>query len=449
MREQRSSAAYRIAFTYSAVFALVILILGGAVYYAADAAFRSQQDASIAEESAELIRDYRLEGVGDVIEHITARERAGATDPFRYALITRDGRRIAGGLKTAAVGSGWRDITFLDPDEGPDPARALVTVLPGDETLIVAADSEAVERIDRIVLTLFAAAFAVFVVVAGVGALVLGGYLRRRIERISGTARAVAAGDLGRRVPIGPKGDEFDRLAGYLNAMLDRIQQLMDNLRQVSSDVAHDLRTPLGRLRSGLESAIDGPRDLEAQRAGLKEALHQSDALLSLFGGILRISEIEGGAIARGFGPVDLSALLHDLCESYTPAIADGGRSLDCRIGPGMELDGDPELIAQAIINLLDNAQRHTPPGTRIALSSRTGQHRLLIEVADDGPGVPSADRARIVHRFVRLDRSRTTPGHGLGLNLVSAIAALHDGALSIEDNRPGLRAIIALPATR
>ncbi|TPG14314.1 sensor histidine kinase [Sphingomonas oligophenolica] len=444
MADLRRSAAYRIAFTYSAVFALAITLLGAVVYFAADAAFRAQQDAALAEETRALVRSYREEGLPDLLETILARETGGRVDNFGYALFDAGHRRIAGSLALRRPARGWGNVEFVDPVEGVDAARALTTAIGDGRTLVVAIDTEALERIDGTILALFGAALVLVLLFGTGGALALGGYLQRRLARISGTAQAIVAGDLARRIPVGARGDEFDELARSLNAMLDRIAQLLDSLRQVSSDVAHDLRTPLARLRAEIEAALDGPH--AAQRGALEGALERSDELLSLFAAILRISEVEGGALARAFAPMDLSALANDLCDTYAPAVADGGRSLDCAIASGLTIHGDRELIAQAVINLLDNAQGHTPAGTSITVSLMAEGDMILLAVVDDGPGVAAKDRTRIVHRFVRLDSSRTRPGNGLGLNMVAAIAAVHRGTLSIDDDAPGLRATLRLP---
>jgi len=228
--------------------------------------------------------------------------------------------------------------------------------------------------------------------------------------------------------------------------MLDRIAHLLDNLRQVSGDVAHDLRTPLARLRNQLAETLDSGGDAAATRTALKRAIGQSDDLLALFAAILRISEVEGGALSKTFARVDLSDLVNDLCDSYAPAVSDGGRTLDCEIEPNIRLHGDWELIAQAVINLLDNAQHHTPPGTRIIVAADADEVWIRLSVADNGPGVAAEDRPRIARRFARLDSSRTTPGHGLGLNLVEVIAEAHGGTLLIDDNMPGLRVTMVLP---
>lgn len=448
MPKAGSSAAYRIAFTYSAAFALAISVLGIVVYFAADANFRAQLDSRIHDESVEVARAYHDRDLQDLHEAISRREAGALSKTYGYALFDRDhgGRRVWGSLHTPMPPAGFHDILFDDPREGPDGARALATDLPDGLRLVVALDPEELEQLEGMILGLFGGAFVLVVILGIVGALMLGGYLRRRLGRISGTAQAIVSGDLDRRVPVSSRRDEFDQLALALNAMLDRIAQLLDNLRQVSSDVAHDLRTPLARLRSRLEAALDGPRDPEAYRAGLKQALAQSDHLLALFAAILRISEVQAGALKRMFARVDVSELVTDLGESYMPAVADGGRTLRCTTVAALAVNGDRELLAQALINLLDNAQRHTPPGSTVDLTALASGDTVTLSVADDGPGVAIEDRARIVSRFARLDASRGTPGHGLGLNLVSAIAAAHDGMLLIEDNVPGLRVTMALP---
>ncbi|MEI6644316.1 MAG: HAMP domain-containing sensor histidine kinase [Novosphingobium sp.] len=441
-----ASAAYRVAFTYSAAFALAILLLGLAVYYAADADFRNQQDVGIAEESAGLFREYGEGGMPDLTSAVTERETMNPADGYHYAVFDAAGHRVAGSLPIPRPNVGARDIQLTDAKEGPEAVRALVSALPKGARLVVSIDSEAVERIDETILSLFGAAFVSVIALGIVGALLLGGYLRQRLARISGTAQAIMPGDLAGRIPVSARGDEFDQLAIALNAMLDRIEQLLENLRQVSSDVAHDLRTPLARLRNQIESALDGPGDPQSQRPALKRALAQSDDLLALFSAILRISEVESGALKRHFARVDVSELAGDLADSYMPAVLDGSRTLTASIMPGLVVQGDRELIAQAAINLLDNAQRHTPEGTAIAIEVTTIGKDIALAVTDTGPGVAAADRPLITRRFARLEASRTTPGHGLGLNLVAAIAAAHGGTLAIEDNHPGLRVTLLLP---
>ena len=359
---------------------------------------------------------------------------------------TPEGQRLAGDLNTRPVGAGWHDIVFIDPEEGPDPARALATRLPGGIALLVGADTEALERIDHTILILFGGAFILVLVLGAAGALILGGYLRGRLERISSTARTVMAGNFSKRMPVGRRGDEFDAVSSSLNAMLDRIALLLENLRQVSSDLAHDLRTPLVRMRNELERSLGEQASAAERGTTIERALQQSDELLALFAAILRISEVESGELVRSFRQIDLGTLVQDVCETWEPAISDGGRFLQCRTEAGITVAADQELLAQAIINLLENAQSHTPTGTAITVEMVPSNASVELTIADDGPGVATADHERIMRRFVRLDASRTNPGNGLGLNLVAAIAAMHAGSLAFSDNAPGLRATITLP---
>lgn len=444
-----ASAAYRIAFTYSCAFALAILGLGIAVYYAADAQFRHQQDVGIAEGNTLLMREYHEGGIPDLREAITKREARDGDDGYHYALFDAAGNRRGGTLDTARPEPGRRDLAAKAPDGQTISERALVTPLPGGYRLVIAADLEAVEHVDRIILELFTSAFLLVVLMGVIGALLLGSYLRSRLGRISTTAQAIVGGDLDHRIAVSDRDDEFDQLGSVLNAMLDRIARLLENLRQVSSDVAHDLRTPLARLRGQIEAALDGDQDPATLRQSLKRSLAQSDELLSLFAAILRIAEVESGALVRHFNVVDISELTADLYDSYAPAVTDHGRTLASAIDPGVTILGDRELIAQALINLLDNAQRHTPAATRILITAKAQGQDVILSVSDDGPGVASEKHAFIVRRFARIDTSRTMPGHGLGLNLVLAIAEAHKGRLVIEDSQPGLRVLLVLPAYR
>ncbi|MBX9796800.1 HAMP domain-containing sensor histidine kinase [Sphingomonas sp.] len=441
-----ASAAYRIAFVYAAIFALTISVLGAAVYLAADREIGRQQDENIRIETAELMDEIHRKSLNELLTTITARQNMGGLNAFLYGIYAPGGSRRAGTLPAPSPPLGWRWIMLPTGQ-----TRLLVSDIGKGWRLAVAVDGDAVAEIQQIILELTLAAIGIALIVGIAGAIFLGGYLRARLETVGETAQAIASGDLTRRIPVSSRGDEFDRLGRGLNAMLDRIAQLLENLRQVSSDVAHDLRTPLARLRGEVELALgtgEGPADPVVQRAALERALRQSDDLLRLFAAILRISEVEGGALKRSFTNVDVSSLVADLYDAYAPAVTDEGRSMESQVADDLIVVGDRELIAQALINLLDNAQRHTPLGTHIALSATRGRNGdVELVVADNGPGVPEKDRERVVRRFVRLDPSRGEGGHGLGLNLVSAIAHVHGGKLIIGDNAPGLAATLRLPA--
>ncbi|WP_353205286.1 HAMP domain-containing sensor histidine kinase [Sphingomonas sp.] len=439
MLKVKSSAAYRIAITYSAAFALAVVLLGAAMYQVADADFRRQQDGLLKQETANLAQEYDEGGLPDIVSAIATREAGSSIKAFGYALFDRSGRRIAGSLDTARPTLGLGAIAFRDPIEGPDSARADSRDLRDGYRLVVARDTEIMEGIDRTIVLLFGGAFVLVIAFGVVGAVMLGGYLQKRLDRISGVARAIMAGDMAQRVPVGARGDEFDAASAALNMMLDRIGQLMENLRQVSSDVAHDLRTPLLRLRNQLEQV--GTVEGAAARA-----IEQGDAVLALFAALLRIAEVEGGGLTRSFVLADVSALTIDIAESFAPAFADGGRRLTWSVAPGIAVLGERELIAQALVNLLDNARLHTPPGTRIEIRLSADDKTARLSVRDDGPGVPVADHARILQRFARGEASRTTPGNGLGLSLVAAVAAAHGGSVAVATNDPGLCVTLTVP---
>ena len=243
--------------------------------------------------------------------------------------------------------------------------------------------------------------------------------------------------------PVVAANDEIRRLADVLNAMLARIQQLMDGLRQVSSDIAHDLRTPLGRLRQQLEDARERATTMADYEAATDAAIEEADSLLETFSALLRIAQVEAGAQKSGFAEFDLSALLSSLGETYAPVAEDAEHPLDVQIDSGATLTGDRQLIAQLVSNLLENALRHTPAGTKLSLRLRKQEAGFELEIADNGPGIPAVEHDKVFDRFYRLDRSRSTSGSGLGLAMVKAIAGLHGLTIKLEDARPGLRVVL------
>jgi signal transduction histidine kinase len=336
------------------------------------------------------------------------------------------------------------DIRFTDPREGPDMARGKALDLSPTERLVVAVDSDWIERIEHAVIFVFGGGFLGACLLGFGGAVFLGGYLERRLRSISLSAEAIIGGDIRQRMPISPRRDEFDQLAATLNRMLDRVERLLENLRQVSSDVAHDLRTPLSRLRTRLE---EGSLESPAKAAGIiEDAIQRVDDVLSLFAAILRIAEVEGGDTRRFFAAVDLSALVTELAESFALSFEDAGRTLLWSIEEGLRVHGDRELLAQAFINLLENAQRHTPSGSIVRVTLVSAGDVVCVQIVDNGPGVPKAELSRVTKRFARLESARNTEGYGLGLSLVTAVARLHRGRLVLRNAGPGLSATIEMP---
>ncbi|MBX6747657.1 MAG: HAMP domain-containing histidine kinase, partial [Acetobacteraceae bacterium] len=284
------------------------------------------------------------------------------------------------------------------------------------------------------------------------GGIVMGRGVVLRAARMEAALAAVEAGEISRRVPAREGGDEFDRLATRINATLDRLQALMDTVRQVTDDIAHDLRTPLTRLRQRLEAALrtapHGEPEQEAPwRETIEGALADCDRILGIFAALLRIAQVESGARRAAFKRFDLTAVAETVAEVYAPAAEEREQRLETRLQPGLAAWGDPELITQMLANLLENAVVHGRQGGSILLSLAPGPNGgAVLEVADDGPGIPEAERERVLRRFHRLDAARSRPGSGLGLALVAAVAELHGIHLSLGDNKPGLRVRLEIP---
>ncbi|MFI4949827.1 MAG: sensor histidine kinase [Caulobacterales bacterium] len=300
----------------------------------------------------------------------------------------------------------------------------LTVALPGGQTLSVGDDDEQIEVLDAAVLR--------------------GSGHSRRLAAISGTAEAIIDGDLTRRVPVRGAQDDLDRLALTFNRMLDRIENLMESLKQVSSDVAHDLRTPLTRLRQRLEAGLSAPQETSQ---ALEGALGDLDSILETFAALLRIAQIEGGARRAAFRPCDLSAIAATVVEAFAPSAEDERQALTLDAASPVQVEGDPELLTQMLVNLVENALRHAGPGARIVVAaSQAGEASRTLTVTDNGPGIPEIERRRVLERFYRLERSRTTAGSGLGLAMAAAVARLHGGRIDLLDAGPGLRAQVSFP---
>jgi signal transduction histidine kinase len=291
----------------------------------------------------------------------------------------------------------------------------------------------------KLILRVFGWSSAISLLLALGGGAVMSHGLLRRIETISRTARDIMAGDFSKRISLQGTEDELDHLAASLNAMLERNEAAMESVRQVSNDVAHDLRTPLNRLRQRLEVAQRRARSVEEWRRAAEGCISDMDAILETFGGLLRIAQIESGMPTRRFTKVDLSELLRTVIEVYQPMAEEKEQPFFTDIAPGLTVWGDRELLTQMVANIIENAMKHSPPGAAIALVTSETPSAVAVAVSDSGPGIPAEERARVFQRFYRLERSRNKPGSGLGLSLVEAIATLHDVSVELTDNDPGL----------
>jgi signal transduction histidine kinase len=438
------STSFRLAVLYTATFALAVVALGAITFFAMRAELSKQFDTRIRAESAALVQEYLTEGLDGVVNAVHERDRTpGALD---YGFEGPNGEPLAGLLRARDAPLGWSVLKLSEKGGKAEPFRVLTADLPGGYRLLVGDEEGQVEALDGVVLRSFAAALIGVILLGAIGGYALSQGVHRRLAAISGTAEAIIDGDLGRRVPM-QGDDDLSRLAATLNRMLDRIGALMDSLRQVTSDVAHDLRTPLNRLRQRLERSARQAQD-PADKAEIEGALDDVDAILATFAALLRISEVEAGARRAAFRRLDLRALARAVAEDFAPAAEDTGHRLEFEDGPPVWIEGDAELLTQMTVNLVENALRHTPAGCVVRLAADEAAGRPVLTVSDNGPGVPAAERARLFDRFYRLERSRSTPGSGLGLALVQAVARLHRGEASLTGAKPGLKAQVVFPAT-
>jgi signal transduction histidine kinase len=444
------TASFRLVALYVAVFAGSALVLGVAVFVEARSALQQQMKARIETEAAFLQQELQAGGLPHLIDVVRTRGRgASALD---FLVEDRSGAHLAGEMPAiSGLKPGWTtiDVPQASEDGGrPENVSALVSDLGGGVLLAVGGDLRQIDDLEEAIATAFLWTVGLAAVLGITGGTLLSRTFLRRVDAIARTAEAIIGGDLARRVPTRDTGDDLDRLASTLNRMLDRIEVLMASLRQVSSDVAHDLRTPLSRLYQGLEDARAHATSVAAYESAIDAALGEAERLLETFSALLRIAQVEGASPRAGFRNVDLTAVTEAVCDAYRPDAEAAEHQLAATISQGVIVSGDQELLTQALANLVENALRHTPSGTRISVrligNSRTG---VLLSVEDDGPGVAAADLPRLTDRFYRGERSRTTPGNGLGLSLVSAVAELHGAKLSLDTMEPGLRVGLSFPA--
>ncbi len=443
------STSVRLTALYTAVFALAVVVLGLVTIVATRTALKRELDSRIQAEALALEQEYKTEGLEGVLQAVRERDRTpGALD---YGLKRPDGQPLAGRLAAAAAPDGWSVLSIREsPEVGEDADRVRVLTAPigGGGRLLVGEDLERVSTLDGLILHAFGWAF-LGVVVLGAGAgLALSRDVERRFREMSAAAEAIIDGDMARRIPLKGAGDDLDALGATFNRMLDRIGTLMESLKQVSNDVAHDLRTPLTGLRQKLEASLRVREETE-RTATVEAALQDVDAILDVFAALLRIAQIESGARRAGFRDVDLSAIAASVVEAFAPSAEEDGRRLSFQSGGPLRVHGDQELLTQMLANLVENGLTHTQPGASIEVSTAATGSEAVLWVQDDGPGVPAESRTKLFERFVRLENSRSTPGSGLGLALAAAVVRLHDGHLALEDAEPGLRVRAKFPAAR
>lgn len=445
------SSSFRVALLYMALMGTSMVALLGFIHWSTAGYMARQLDQTIEAEVEGLAEQYRTGGLVGLTTTIASRVARTADAAGVYLLAGDDLSPLVGNLdRWPAVAPDDQGWVRFDLRGGPErrethAARAKTFLLRGDLHLLVGRDVRDLEATLGLIRNALAWGAGLAVALALLGGWLMSAGVLRRIEGIARTSREIMDGDLGRRVPMDGSGDDFDQLAGGLNRMLDRIQELMARVRQVSDSIAHDLRTPLTRLRTRLEG-LRGAGDPAAQ-AALDTAVGDADELLATFNALLRISRIEAGRLRADLAPVDLALLVRDVAELYEPLAGDRGQSLSVSaVGP-VWVQGDRDLLFQALANLVDNAVKYSPPLGQIEISADCAGQFAWILVSDSGPGIPADLRERVFERFFRGDASRSTPGSGLGLSLVQAVAQFHGARIEMADKAPGLQIGLYVPA--
>ena len=404
-----------------------------------------------------LSEQYAQGGIRRLVQSVGTRAQRPGAD--LYLVTTPAGEPIAGNIASLPSGVLERPglvETNYEPAGGAGKQRratARIFALPGGFHLVVGHDLEEGDRLRHILGHALLTSLLWLVGIGTLGGLWVARRVLNRVESINANARKIVAGDLTGRLPVTGTGDELDRLVQNLNAMLDRIGELMAGLKQVSDNIAHDLKTPLTRLRGRAEQALQFGKTSEDYRGALEKVIEESDQLIQIFDALLNIARAEAGSGREGMIDFDAGVVARDVGELYEPAAEERGFALEIDAAPNLLIHGSRELIGQAIANLVDNALKYgggageAGADKSVVLSARRSGAAVEICVADHGEGIAEADRARVLDRFVRLENSRSRPGSGLGLSLAAAVARLHNGALRLEDNAPGLRVVIALPA--
>lgn len=446
------TSSFQLAIIYMALFATSVFLLLGFIYWATAGYMAEQTDETIEAEIVGLAEQYRRQGVNGLISVIRERISREPNGKSLYLFTAKDYIKLAGNMSRwpsdAHVQDGW--INFkLDESVGwvgeSHIARARVFEVQGGLRLLVGRDVHDLMVVKKLIERAISWGMGITLGLALFGGVMMSRSTARRIEVINNISRKIMNGNLSLRIPGRGTGDDFDQLADNLNQMLDRIVLLMEGIRHVTDNIAHDLRTPLTRLRNQLEQTL-----LSVEREGDREqvaiAVAEADQMLATFNALLRIARLESAGKVLNPELVDLSSVVLDAAEFYEALAEDKEQVLDLSVGLRIYVEGDKDLLFQAVSNLIDNAIKYTPEGGRVEVCLALLQQRVVLEVKDSGIGIPAEERDKVFQRFYRVAKSRSLPGNGLGLSLVSAVISMHQGNISLGDNQPGLIVSITLP---
>ncbi|WP_416396732.1 ATP-binding protein [Allohahella sp. A8] len=449
-----SSSSFRLAFVYMLLFAASVFVLLGFIYWATVGFMTDQVEETIQAEIQGLAEQYRRQGLRGMVSVLNERVLSRPTGESLYLIVNSEKKPLAGNLNEwPAVledRNGW--ISFYlnrpaDRFEQPHLARAKLFQLQGGYMLLVGRDVYDLFRVRALIEQSLLYGIGITIALAFLGGVLLARGTRSRIETINQTSRKIMQGDLSLRVPVRGTGDDFDELAVHLNRMLEQIEELMAGVKHVSDNIAHDLRTPLTRLRSRLEVLSSNHLDVDSQQI-VEEALGETDRLLITFNSLLRIARIESGGYQAHFTKVDMVALVNDAIELYDALAQDKHQTVEVELASDVCVSGDQNLLFQAVANLLDNAIKYSPENSRVGIEL-SGGREVRLTVWDTGPGIAPEEREHVFERFYRVDKTRGLPGNGLGLSMVRAVARMHKGRIELSETSEasgGLRVIITLP---
>jgi signal transduction histidine kinase len=449
MTRLRDSIATRLALGFGILVSVTVSLVAIVFYFATMGALDSSVDEQIHTLSSRLATTYRERPLAELVDDIDEQLEDGSdSDAEIFLVLTPDGRRLAGNVpewEGEVSPPGEVLSSTIDSPDGTSEVRYMLTELNNGRMLLVGFDLSEQAALRLLVQRALVAGALAALLLTVVGSVYFRHQIERRIGDIRRAARDIELGNLHRRIAISGQ-DEFQRLGLDINRMLDRIQQLMEGVRHVSNSIAHDLRTPLSRIRNRLESALRQPLSIEAQRSLIVETTEHIDELLLLFNKLLQIAEAESGMRPAFSERVDLAALAQDLYELYDASAEDAKKQLKLQVQAGLSVNGDRDLLANALASLLDNALKYAGANSTVTMEVCASGGQALLMVRDEGPGIAESELNNVTRRFYRLDHSRSKPGNGLGLSIVKAIANLHGGTLHLRNLHPGLEVALALP---
>lgn len=442
------STPFRLALSFGLFFILAFLATGVIAYGLMQRELAQALDRSVGDTYSVVASTYSSNDLEDLIAAVDTYSSLKNAEDQVFLLLSDKGEKLAGNVGASRIEPGLTTVPARDFGlGGDDPVRVMVGKV-GGNSLVVGQSYREIDNIEHIVLASFLWASGLIVAMAIVGGAVLARRAERRLESIEQTMVEVSAGNLACRIPIRGNGDDIDVVSTHMNHALGRLSGLVEGMRQVSADIAHDLKTPLNRLRMTIEHALLRQERSESVEDLLLDAREESDRINATFEALLRISQIEAGARKTRFKAVDLCNIMSSVAEIYTDVADDNAQKLEYKplaSGPCI-VHGDRELLTQLFVNLVENAITHCPAGTSILMTLATVGRCYRACVSDNGPGIPVAESELVFRRLYRLDKSRTTPGSGLGLSLVKAIADLHSTPIALEDGRPGLQVCLSFP---